>query len=61
MTARALIRQAAITRALKAADRAGFNAAEIRPDGTVLVFKAGEIERPKVEPNSFEAKYGDPR
>lgn len=50
MTAPAAARQSAITRALKAADRAGFRTAEIRPDGSVLVFKTGEIEVPQVDP-----------
>lgn len=50
MTTRAAVRQAAITRALKAGDRAGFRVAEVRPDGSVLLYKAGEIPVPKVDP-----------
>lgn len=60
MTAPAAVKQAALTRALKAADKAGFRVAELRPDGTVLVYKTGDIPVPRIEPGKADlSKYED--
>lgn len=60
MTARAVVRQAAITRAVRAVYAAGASVVEVRPDGSVLAYKAGDIVVPKVEPpRPSLSKYED--
>lgn len=62
MTARAAVPQSTITRAIRAAYKAGSSVVEVRPDGSVVAYKAGEIALPKVDPPSDAAtKWSDPR
>lgn len=42
MTARATFTQAALRRAIRAVERAGYRVGGVRPDGTVLVYSGDE-------------------
>lgn len=59
MSARAAFRQSDMTRAIRAAEKAGLRVAGVRADGTVITYKDGEspllaVEAPKLDRSKYE-------